>query len=430
MSKITKIYARQVIDSRGNPTVEVDVHTEDGNLGRAIVPSGASTGTREALELRDGGTEWLGKGVTQAVKNVNQIIAMEIIGMNAEDQRGIDEKMLEIDGTENKDNLGANAILGVSMAVAQAAAKDLGIPLWKHFNSMTNDEDVSLPAPMLNVLNGGEHADNSVDFQEYMIFPLGAPTFAEALRWSSETFHHLAKLLNKAGLDTAKGDEGGFAPNMKDNEEPLKFIVDAIKAAGYKPGEDIFIAMDPASSEFYNTDTGMYELKGEGKTLTSDEMVKYYEKLVNKYPIVSIEDGMAEQDWDGFKKMTDKLQDKCQIVGDDLFVTNKKILQEGINKKIANSILIKVNQIGSITETIETIELAKANGYTNIASHRSGESEDTTIADLAVGLNTKQIKTGSMSRSERIAKYNQLIRINEEVETFHGKKSLNIDIKK
>ncbi len=428
MSKITKIYARQVIDSRGNPTVEVDVHTEAGNLGRAIVPSGASTGTREALELRDGGTEWLGKGVTKAVANVNNTIAPALIGMDAENQKEIDYKMIEIDGTENKDNLGANALLGVSMAVAQAAAQDLKIPLWKHFNNMTTDNEVSLPAPMLNVLNGGEHADNSVDFQEYMIFPLGAPTFGEALRWASETFHHLAKLLNKAGLDTAKGDEGGFAPNMKDNEEPLKFIVEAIEAAGYVPGKDIYIAMDPASSEFYNTDTGMYELKGEGKTLNTEEMVEYYVNLCEKYPIVSIEDGMAEQDWDGFKLMTDRLADKTQIMGDDLFVTNKKILAEGIEKEIGNSILIKVNQIGTITETVETIELAKSNGYTTVASHRSGESEDTTIADLAVGLNTKQIKTGSMSRSERIAKYNQLIRINEEVNTFHGKESLNIKV--
>ncbi len=428
MSKITKVYSRQVIDSRGNPTVEVEVFTEEGNKGLAIVPSGASTGTREALEMRDGGSEWMGKGVMKAVANVNDIIAPAIIGMDAEDQKGVDAKMLELDGTENKDKLGANAILGVSMAIAQAAAQDLKIPLWKHFNNMTTDNEVSLPAPMLNVLNGGEHADNSVDFQEFMIMPLGAPTFGEALRWASETFHHLAKLLNKAGLDTAKGDEGGFAPNMKDNEEPLKFIMEAIEAAGYVPGKDIYIAMDPASSEFYNTDTGNYELKGEGRTLTSDEMVQYYVDLCEKYPIVSIEDGMAEQDWDGFKKMTDALPG-VQIVGDDLFVTNKKILAEGIEKGIANSILIKVNQIGTITETVEAIELAKANGYTSVTSHRSGESEDTTIADLSVGLNTKQIKTGSMSRSERIAKYNQLIRISEEVNTFHGKKSFNVEIK-
>lgn len=426
MSKIRKIYSRQVIDSRGNPTVEVEVLTEMGNLGIAIVPSGASTGTREALELRDGGTKWMGKGVSTAVTNVNNTIAPALIDFDVENQREIDNKMIQLDGTENKDNLGANAILGVSMAVAHAAALDLKIPLWKHFNNLSKEKKVSLPAPMLNVLNGGEHADNSVDFQEYMIFPLGAPTFNEALRWSSETFHHLAKLLNKAGLDTAKGDEGGFAPNMKDNEEPLKYIVKAIEAAGYVPGKDIFIAMDPASSEFYNAKTGLYELKGEKRTLTTEEMVGYYEKLIDKYPIVSIEDGMAEQDWDGFKLLTDRISNRCQIVGDDLFVTNKKILKEGIDKKIANSILIKFNQIGTITETIETIELAKENGYTNIASHRSGESEDTTIADLAVGLNTKQIKTGSMSRSERIAKYNRLIRISEEISKYNGKKSLNI----
>ncbi len=430
MSKIKKVFARQVIDSRGNPTVEVEVYTENGNMARAIVPSGASTGTREALELRDGDkTQWMGKSVKLAVNNVNKKIAKKVVGLEATDQRLVDNTMLELDGTENKSNLGANAILGVSMAVAKVAAKDLGIPLWKHFNNLTTDKKVSLPAPMLNVLNGGEHADNNVDFQEYMIFPLGAKKFEEALRWSSEIFHTLAKLLNKAGYSTGKGDEGGFAPDMKDNEEPLKFIVEAIKKAGYKPGKDVFIALDPASSEFYNTKTGNYELKGEGKTLSSEEMVAYYENLVKKYPIVSIEDGMAEQDWDGFKLMTDKMGDHVQIVGDDLFVTNAKILKEGIDKNIANSILIKVNQIGSISETIDTIELAKENKYTTITSHRSGESEDDTIADLAVGLNTKQIKTGSMSRSERIAKYNQLLRISEEVKKFHGVKSLNVKLK-
>lgn len=429
MSQIKKIYARQVIDSRGNPTVEVDVWTTDGNLGRSIVPSGASTGTREALELRDGGSKWMGKGVSKAVANVNDFIAPALIGMDVTAQKEIDYKMIEMDGTENKEKFGANAILGVSMSVAIAAAKDLKIPLYKHFNSMTNDKALSLPVPMLNVLNGGEHADNTVDFQEYMIFPLGAPTFPEALRWASETFHNLAKLLKAAGLDTAKGDEGGFAPDMKTNEDPLKFIVQAIEKAGYVPGKDIYISMDPASSEFYNEETKTYDLKGEGISLTSEEMIQYYERLVEKYPIISIEDGMAEQDWDGFKLMTERMSNKTQIVGDDLFVTNKKILKEGIDRQIANSILIKVNQIGSITETIETIELAKANGYTCITSHRSGESEDTTIADLSVGLNTKQIKTGSMSRSERIAKYNQLLRISEEVDTFHSKKSLNVEVK-
>ncbi|BDV03207.1 phosphopyruvate hydratase [Candidatus Hepatoplasma crinochetorum] len=429
MSKIKKIYARQVIDSRGNPTVEVEIWTKKKNVARAIVPSGASTGTREALELRDGGIEWDGKGVSKAVANVNRIIAPELIGMRVENQREIDYKMLKLDGTENKSKLGANAILGVSMAVAKAAAKDLQIPLWKHFNSMSETSEVSLPVPMLNVLNGGAHSDNNVDFQEYMIFPLGAPTFQEAIRWSSEIFHSLAKLLKKAGYNTGKGDEGGFAPDMKSNEEPLKFIVNAIKDAGYKAGKDVFIALDPASSEFYNVKTKKYELKGEKKSYTSEKMIDYYLQLVKKYPIVSIEDGMAEQDWDGFKLLTDKLGKKVQNVGDDIFVTNKKILKEGIDKKIGNSILIKVNQIGTITETIETIELARRNDYTTIVSHRSGETEDTTIADFAVGLNSKQIKTGSMSRSERIAKYNQLLRISEKVQKFNGKNALNVEFK-
>ncbi len=428
MSKITKIFARQVVDSRGNPTVEAEVYTEKGNMGRAIVPSGASTGTREALELRDGGELWMGKGVLKAVSNINNILAPELIGMEVENQREIDEKMISIDGTENKDKLGANAILGISMATTKAAALDQGVELYKYFNSLTSDKEVSLPVPMLNVLNGGEHADNTVDFQEYMIFPLGAPTFSEALRWASEIFHNLAKLLNANGLSTGKGDEGGFAPNMKDNKEPLKYIVEAIKKAGYEPGQDVYIALDPAASEFYNTETGMYELKGEGRSLTSEELVDYYASLVDEFPIVSIEDGMAEQDWDGFKLMTDRMGDNIQIVGDDLFVTNKKILQEGIDAKTANSILIKVNQIGTITESIETIELAKSAGYTTVTSHRSGETEDYTIADFAVGLNSKQIKTGSMARSERIAKYNQLLRIEETMNTFHGKKSLKQEI--
>ncbi len=428
MSKIKNVYARQVIDSRGNPTIEVEVHTKKGNIGRAIVPSGASTGSREALELRDGGKDWMGKGVMTAVQNVNSIISPKLIKMEVLSQRLIDETMLKLDGTENKEKLGANAILGVSMAVAQAAALDKKIPLWKYFNSLTSEQNFSLPVPMLNVLNGGEHADNNVDFQEYMLFPLGAKTFGEALKWSSEVFHTLAGLLNKAGYSTGKGDEGGFAPDMKNNEEPLKFIVDAISKAGYIPGKDIFIALDPASSEFYDEKKSKYILKSEEKELTSKQMVEYWEKLVKKYPIVSIEDGMAETDWDGFKLMTEKLGNKIQIVGDDLFVTNQKILKNGIDKGIGNSILIKVNQIGTISETIDTIELAKSNGYTNIASHRSGESEDTTIADLAVGLNTKQIKTGSMSRSERIAKYNQLLRISEEVKTFYGLDALNVKI--
>lgn len=429
MSKIKTVFARQVIDSRGFPTVEVEVITESNIYARALVPSGASTGTREAVELRDGGNEWNGKGVKKAVNNVNEIIAKEIIGMDVSAQKEIDQKMIELDGTDNKGKLGANAILGVSIAVAKAASKEEKTPLWKYFNNLSNDRDFSLPTPMLNVLNGGKHADNNVDFQEYMLFPLGAPSFKEALRWASEIFHHLDKLLIKAGYNTGKGDEGGFAPDMKNNEEPLKFIVDAIKEAGYTPGKDVYIALDPAASEFYDQQKGKYILAGDGKELTSDEMINYYDEMINKYPIISIEDGLAEQDWDGFKKLTDKLGAKIQIVGDDIFVTNKKILKEGIDKGIGNSILIKVNQIGTISETIETIELAKSAGYTNIVSHRSGETEDTTIADLAVGLNTKQIKTGSMSRSERIAKYNQLIRISEKVTKFNGKKSLNINIK-
>lgn len=431
MSKITKVHGRQVIDSRGNPTVEVEVHTKAGNIGRAIVPSGASTGTREALELRDGDKSiWGGKSVHKAVENVNNIISPALKGMKVTLQREIDAAMIKLDGDDNKANLGANALLGVSMAVAVAAAKDLKKDLHTYFNSLAKSgTSMSLPAPMLNVLNGGEHADNNVDMQEFMLFPLGAPTFSEALRWSSEVFHALAKILTKDGLSTGKGDEGGFAPDLSSNEQALKYIMKAIKAAGYKGGSDFYIAMDPAASEFYNTKTKKYELKGEGRTLTSEEMVAYYEDICKKYPIVSIEDGMAEQDWDGFRLMTEKLGDKVQIVGDDLFVTNPKILQEGIDTKAANSILIKVNQIGTISETIDAIELAHANGFTAITSHRSGESEDSIIADLAVGLNTKQIKTGSMSRSDRIAKYNQLIRIGESVNAFHGKDSLNVEIK-
>ncbi len=425
MSKIKNIYARQVIDSRGNPTIEVEVHTELGNIGTSMVPSGASTGTREALELRDGDKSiYQGKSVLKAVKNVNELIKPALIGMEVSKQYDIDYAMIELDGTENKSKLGANAILGVSMSVAKAAALDLEMPLWKYFNLFASGEKPSLPVPMLNVLNGGEHADNTVDFQEYMIFPLGAPTFPEALRWASETFHALASLLNEAGYSTAKGDEGGFAPDMKNNEEPLEFIVKAITKAGYVPGKDIYIAMDPASSEFYDTESKTYNLKGEGKTLTSDEMIAYYENLISKYPIVSIEDALSEQDWEGFAKFNERVGNRVQVVGDDIFVTNKKILQEGIEKNVANSILIKVNQIGSLTETVETIKLAKDNGYTVVVSHRSGETEDTTIADFVVGMNGQQIKTGSMSRSERVAKYNQLLRISESVDAFYGKSSL------
>lgn len=424
MATIKKIFARQVIDSRGNPTVEAEVTLESGVMAQAIVPSGASTGTKEALELRDGGKAWGGKAVTKAVSNVNNIIASKIIGMDATQQEVIDKTMLKIDGTDNKQKLGANAILAVSMAVAKVAAKELKIPLWKHFQNLSKTNHISLPCPMLNVLNGGEHADNSVDFQEYMIFPLGAKSFSEAMQMASETFHNLAKLLSSADHTTAVGDEGGFAPNLSSNEEALQFIVKAIEKAGYKPGKDIYIAMDVAASEFYDQKTKRYILKGENKTLTTEELVEYYVQLCQKYPIVSIEDGLSEHDWSGFKLMTDKLKDKISIVGDDLFVTNKKILKEGIEKGVANSILIKVNQIGSITETIETMHLAKENGYTCIVSHRSGESEDTTIADFAVGLNSQQIKTGSMSRTDRIAKYNQLLRIEEIVKTYPGKKAL------
>lgn len=433
MSKLKSIFARQVIDSRGNPTVEVEVTTVKGGWGRAIVPSGASTGTREALELRDGGKAYMGKAVTKAVSNVNKIIAPKLIkaGFDAKDQAKIDYFMIDLDGTENKAKLGANAILAVSMAVAQAAACEKNVPLYKHINSLrtTKDKSMSLPVPMLNIINGGAHSDNNIDFQEYMIFPLGAKDFKHAIQMSTEVFHTLAKLLKDAGYDTGKGDEGGFAPNMKNNREPLEFIMKAITKAGYKPGKDIYIALDPAASEFYDESKKIYHLEGENKKLTSKEMVAYWAKLCKDFPIVSIEDGMAEQDWDGFKLMTDTLGKTVQIVGDDLFVTNKAILSEGISRKIANSILIKVNQIGSITETIETIELAKAHGYSSISSHRSGESEDTFIADLAVGMGTNQIKTGSMSRSERVAKYNQLLRISEEVSAFKGKSALSVKVK-
>ena len=424
---IKNIYARQVIDSRGNPTIEVEVTTSDNKMGRAIVPSGASTGTREALELRDGTSEFGGKAVRKAVANVNDIIAPVIIGMDVTDQKAIDQKMIELDGTEGKSNLGANAILGVSMAAMIAAAKVKELPLYEYINTLVTFDSgpMSVPVPMLNVLNGGEHADNTVDMQEYMIFPLGAPTFEEAIRWSSEIFHALASLLKAAGYSTSKGDEGGFAPNMKTNTEPLDFIVQAIEKAGLKPGHDVYIALDPAASEFYNTDTGMYELKGEGRTLTSEELVSYYEQMADKYPIVSIEDGMAEQDNAGFKLQTERMGSKIQIVGDDNFVTNKKIFEKGIEEGMCNSILIKLNQIGTITEAIETMELAHNNGYTCVVSHRSGETEDTTIADFAVALNTGQIKTGSMSRTDRVAKYNQLLRISEKVSAFNGKSVLN-----
>ena len=415
MPSIIDVYAREVIDSRGNPTVEVEVTTESGAFGRAMVPSGAATGEREALELRDGDkTRFLGKGVTKAVSNVNDIIADAVLGMDVTDQNAIDKVMLELDGTDFKSKLGANAILGVSMACARAAADYYDMPLYKYFGGFNGK---TLPVPMMNVLNGGSHADSTVDFQEFMIMPVGAKSIKEALRMGAETFHNLRKVLKSKGYNTNVGDEGGFAPScVEGNEEPLKLIVEAIELAGYVPGKDICIAMDVAASEFYNTETKQYELEKSGQGIkTTDEMIEMYAEWCEKYPIVSIEDGLGERDWDGWKKLTDRLGDKIQLVGDDLFVTNPRILKEGIEKGIANSILIKVNQIGSLTETFDAIEMAKKAGYTCVVSHRSGETEDTTIADIAVGLNADQIKTGSMSRTDRIAKYNQLLRIEDEL---------------
>ena len=433
MPSIIDVYAREVLDSRGNPTVEVEVTTESGAFGRAMVPSGASTGEREALELRDGDkSRYLGKGTTKAVSNVNDIIADAVIGMDVTDQNAIDKVMIELDGTKDKSRLGANAILGVSMACARAAADYYGIPLYKDFGGFNGKV---LPVPMMNVLNGGSHADSTVDFQEYMIFPVGAKSIKEALRMGAETFHNLRKVLKARGYNTNVGDEGGFAPSCtKGNEEPLELIVEAIKAAGYVPGEDICIAMDVAASEFHNHETGLYELSKSGQgTKTTDEMIDMYAEWVEKYPIISIEDGLGERDWDGWKKLTDRLGDHIQLVGDDLFVTNPSILKEGIEKGIANAILIKVNQIGTLTETFDAIEMAKEAGYTCVVSHRSGETEDTTIADIAVGLNAGQIKTGSMSRTDRIAKYNQLMRIEDQlgpVAQYLGKKSFyNVKLK-
>ncbi len=411
-TKIKKVNAREIIDSRGNPTVEVDVRLEDGTLGRAAVPSGASTGEHEAVELRDGDKKRFGgKGVQKAVKNVNTVIANKIVGRDASKQRAIDEFLIELDGTENKSKLGANAILGVSLACAHAVANSKGIPLFKYIGG---EKAVTLPVPMMNIINGGSHADNNVDLQEFMIMPFGGKTFSDALRMGSEIFHTLKKILHNKGLSTAVGDEGGFAPDLKSNEEAVEVILEAIKAAGYEPGTEVKIALDPASSEFYKD--GKYILKAEAKQVrTSSEMVDFYENWVNKYPIFSIEDGLAENDWDGWKKLTDRLGSKCQLVGDDLFVTNTKRLNMGIERGIANSILIKVNQIGTLTETIDAVKLAHENGYTAVMSHRSGETEDTTIADLAVALNCGQIKTGSMCRTDRIAKYNQLLRIEEQL---------------
>jgi len=416
MSEIVDIYAREILDSRGNPTIECEVFLESGAFGRAAVPSGASTGEREALELRDGDKgRYLGKGVLQAVDNVNNKIADELIGMEASDQVGIDQRMLEMDGTEFKSNLGANAILGVSLAVAKAAAEEAGMPLYKYIGGANARE---LPLPMMNIINGGARADNNVDIQECMVMPAGACCFAEALRMGAEIFHALKGVLKSKGYNTAVGDEGGFAPNLKSNEEALEVIMEAIVKAGYKPGEDVLLALDVASSELFDKEKGIYTLENEAqKEKTREEMVQFYENLVNKYPIISIEDGMAENDWEGWKLMTDRLGKKIQIVGDDLFVTNPAILREGIQKGIANSILIKLNQIGTLTETLEAIEMAKRAGYTTVISHRSGETEDTTLADLAVAVNAGQIKTGSLCRTDRVAKYNQLLRIEDELDT-------------
>lgn len=413
MGTIIDVFGREILDSRGNPTVEVEVVLDDYATGRAAVPSGASTGAFEAVELRDGDSErYLGKGTLKAVAHVNEEIADALIGMEADDQRGIDAIMLELDGTENKGNFGANAILGASLAVAKAAAESAELPLYKYVGGANAN---MLPTPMMNILNGGEHADNNVDFQEFMIMPVGATSFAEALRWCAEIYHTLKKVLHEAGLGGGVGDEGGFAPNFTTNEEPLKYIVEACEKAGYKPGSDIMFAMDPASTEFYNAETGKYVLAGEGRELTSSEMVDYWEALVQKYPIISIEDGMAEEDWDGWKALTDRIGDKVQLVGDDLFVTNPKRLAKGIELGCANAILVKVNQIGSLTEALEAVQMAKQAGYACIMSHRSGETEDVTIADLAVATNAGQIKTGAPCRSDRVAKYNQLLRIEEQL---------------
>ena len=413
MGVIIDVYGREILDSRGNPTVEVEVVLDDGSMGRAAVPSGASTGAFEAVELRDGDKDrYLGKGTLDAVDHVNTGIAEALYGFDSEDQRGIDYALLEVDGTDNKGALGANAILGASLAVARATADSLQVPLYKYVGGANAH---ILPTPMMNILNGGVHADNNVDFQEFMIMPVGAPTFREALRWCAEIYHTLKKVLHNAGLGGGVGDEGGFSPNLKTNEEPLKYIVEACEKAGYKPGSDIMFAMDPASTEYYDAERQMYVLAGEGVEYTREQMVDYWEALVNKYPIISIEDGMAEEDWEGWKMLTDRIGDRVQLVGDDLFVTNSKRLAKGIELGCANAILIKVNQIGSLTETLEAIEMAKQAGYACVMSHRSGETEDTTIADLSVACNTGQIKTGAPCRSDRVAKYNQLLRIEEEL---------------
>jgi len=410
MSYIAEIFARQILDSRGNPTIEVDVITDDGTVGRAAVPSGASTGVHEAVELRDDDKKvYVGKGVLKAVANVNDTLAPELVGYDVADQAGIDQAMIELDGTSNKGKLGANALLAVSMAVAKAAAEEASLPLYRYIGG-TNAK--TLPVPMMNILNGGAHADNKIDFQEFMVMPVGATTFSEGLRWGVEIFHALKSVLKKKGFSTNVGDEGGFAPNIQSNEEAIETVLTAIEAAGYKTGSQIMIAMDAANSELYKNNKYIFH-KSDGKEMTSDQLVQYWSKWVSQYPICSIEDGMAEDDWDGWKALTEAVGDKVQLVGDDLFVTNVERLQQGIDKGIANALLVKVNQIGTLTETINAVTLAQHNGYNTIMSHRSGETEDTTIADLAVALNCGQIKTGSASRTDRIAKYNQLIRIEE-----------------
>lgn len=413
MSLITNVHARQILDSRGNPTVEVDVVTENGYLGRAAVPSGASTGKYEAVELRDSDKSvYLGKGVLNAVKNVNNALAPELLGLDVFEQNAIDRLMGEIDGTENKAKIGANAILGVSLAVAKAAAKESGQSLYRYIGGVNAN---TLPIPMMNILNGGEHADNKIDFQEFMVMPTGASTFSESLRWGVEIFHHLKDVLKKKGYSTNVGDEGGFAPNIGSNEEAIETVLKAIESAGFRPGEDVYIAMDAAASEFYDAEKGVYSFKSDGRQFTSEELVNYWVEWTKKYPILSIEDGLDEDDWIGWEALTRSIGNKVQLVGDDLFVTNVNRLKIGIEKHIANSILIKVNQIGSLTETIDAVSLAQSNSFTSVMSHRSGETEDYTIADLAVALNCGQIKTGSASRSDRIAKYNQLLRIEEEL---------------
>ncbi|GAB6153264.1 phosphopyruvate hydratase [Desulfosporosinus burensis] len=423
MSFITDVYAREILDSRGNPTVEVDVVLTDGTIGRAAVPSGASTGAFEAVELRDGDkTRYMGKGVLKAVENVNLLISPEVEGLNPYDQPGLDHLLKEIDGTDNKGKLGANAILGVSMATAKAAAESLGLPLYQYLGGVNAKE---LPVPMMNILNGGQHADNNVDIQEFMIMPVGASSFSEALRMGTEVYHSLKAVLKEKSLATAIGDEGGFAPSLESNEDALLCIVDAIQRAGYQPGEDIGLALDVAATELY--ENGMYNLAGEGVKKTSDEMIDFYEGLIKRYPIVSIEDGLDEEDWEGWRKMTERLGDRVQLVGDDLFVTNPERLARGIKEKCGNSILIKLNQIGTLTETLDAIEMAKRAGYTSVVSHRSGETEDVTLAHVAVAVNAGMIKTGAPARTERVAKYNELLRIEEELgdsAVYRGRKAL------